>query len=539
MLAPALAAAQPSPEAPTPREGTVLRIDGSQLVVDLGHAQGVETGSTFTLYRPLTVTHPVTRRVLRDRFPIGRIVLDHAGQTLSVAHAEGAFSRPPSAGDVVVPARVTPFRQEPSETPAPAPAPRPGTPPQGPAPLVAPPPTAPAAPEGPPEEREATALFVSTLGAAPEQRVQRYERFLRERPGSPYAPRIVAEVSALRALLVASRRAAAQEPARSAPDLRVLEDLPTSLRPGDPAVVVVQFAQESSIRHGALFVRRQGQSSYQSVAMRYEGDGYLRAEVHPSFVTPGTFEYFVEATPEDGRAVALLGSAVAPRPVEVLPPPEAPPAVAGRSRVDLRSEYADVGTRTVGGTLRVQRFITVEGDFLQRLSSPVLYGYRVGFGVYDGQALPLALVTSTDPSVHTRVIYGYHELEFAASPFVHLIARLQLGVFGTGLVVGAQARLRIGYERRTNILLGGDVFHEVGQRAFFAFNFAPTPKVPMMAQGEVFNQSVAAGDPMFRFIFQAGYRLADWCTLSLRGSYQLRNIQNGGFGLGLSTTFDW
>ncbi|MFO0652297.1 MAG: hypothetical protein U0326_39120 [Polyangiales bacterium] len=61
----------------------------------------------------------------------------------------------------------------------------------------------------------------------------------------------------------------------------------------------------------------------------------------------------------------------------------------------------------------------------------------------------------------------------------------------------------------------------------------------MMAQGEVFNQSVAAGDPMFRFIAQVGWRIARWVTVSARGSYQLRNIENGGFGGGLSTTFDW
>jgi hypothetical protein len=168
-----------------------------------------------------------------------------------------------------------------------------------------------------------------------------------------------------------------------------------------------------------------------------------------------------------------------------------------------------------------------------------LYGYRAGFGVYDGAGIALSEVESDRPSVGSTVVYGYQELEFALSRLVFFIGRVQLGVHDGGLVGGAQARMRIGVERYTNLVIGGDVLSEVGQRAFFALNFSPTRRLPMVAQGEVFNQSVAGGDPMFRFVYQVGWRFNDWFSLAARGSYQLRNLQNGGFGFGLSPSFDW
>ncbi|MDB4930011.1 MAG: hypothetical protein JWM10_2495, partial [Myxococcaceae bacterium] len=292
-------------------------------------------------------------------------------------------------------------------------------------------------------------------------------------------------------------------------------------------------------RSGRLSARRPGAERYETVALTRDGDGYLRGEVPPALVTLEGFEYFVELDVEGGVAVPVLGYPGAPLAVSVVRGPGDAPDPRGRTRIDLRADYADVGSRTIGTRFVAQRFVLVEGDFLQRLGGGALYGYRVGFGVYNGEGLPLASLPGELASVPSTVVYGYNELEFAASEFVHIIARAQVGVHREGLVGGAQARLRIGYERRTNLVLGGDVFTEVGQKAFFALNFLPHPALPMLAQGEVFNQSIASGDPMFRVVAQVGWRAAPWLTLAARGSYQLRNIQNGGFGAGLSTTFDW
>jgi hypothetical protein len=246
---------------------------------------------------------------------------------------------------------------------------------------------------------------------------------------------------------------------------------------------------------------------------------------------------------DGGAEVTAMGSAGSPRRVSVTRRDDDLPARGDRTRIDLRGEYADVGSRTVttaaGSRFRAQRFYLVEGDFFQRLEVSFLYGYRVGFGVYEGEGVSLALVDTDVASARSTVIYGYHELEFEIVRALHVMVRGALGVHGEGIVGGAQLRLRIGEERRTNLVLGGDLFNQIGQRAFFALNVNAHPRVPLLAQAEVFNQSFSGGDPMFRFIAQVGVRATSWLTIAARGSYQLRNIQNGGFGGGLSTTFHW
>lgn len=549
--------------------GVLVRLEGGRLVVTLDRPAGITVGTRLGLFRPVSVRHPVTHRMLNDRLPLGTVVIDHIGAALSTAHPVGALADTPRVGDIVVafdadapsniaPPAVTPTAPPPT-TPAPAgnawptptplrlaPAPGRAAPATtaGPASAVTPTPATPTAPPMTNEERELLELLSAGLGRTPDERSQLYQRYVLAHRDAAVSARLRAEIALMQQFVAALQEAADARAAQARQhpgEVRFVAppQLATSLREGEPAPLVLQLDPESPRGDVALFIRRRGEPTYDRVAMTMQGDGYVRGEVPRRFVQEGGYEYFIEMTPANGGTTPLVGRADEPRFVEVLAPPEGPPGPRDRSRIDLRGEYADVGTRTIAGVERAQRFITVEGDFFQRLGSQWLYGYRVGFGVYDGDALPLAQLNTTAASVHTRVIYGYHELEFAFSDFVHLIGRVQVGVFREGLVAGAQARMRIGAERRTNVLFGGELFGEVGQRAFFAFNFAPTTWLPMMAQAEVFNQSVAAGDPMFRFIAQIGVRATSWFTVSARGSYQLRNIENGGFGGGLAMTFDW
>ncbi len=547
--------------------GIVVRLEAGRLVVAMEPPARVIVGARMGLFRPVTVRHPVTHRTLSDLIPLGSVVIEHVGAELTTARVVGELADAARVGDVLAAASdtpVAPSREAPSmEAPAApqrpvAPALPPLTtlppPPQGPvsptsptSPSATPSPSTPAPLPAQPatpvnvEQQQVAAMLFAGLGRPLDERVMNYNRYLLSTRGSGYSGPLRAEIATLTQASRALRIATSDDASRSPSEPRPAGDalLPTSLREGEPCLIAIQLESSAGRGEGALFVRRSGAPTYERVEMRSEGDGYLRARIPQSYVTVGTIEYFVEFSRRDGQTSPLVGRADEPRAVEVLSQPEGPPAAEGRSRIDLRGELADVGTRTVNGVQRVQRFVTFEGDFLQRLNSSWLYGYRVGFGVYDGDALSLSALATPNTSVHTRVIYGYHELEFAFSDFVHLIARAQVGVFNEGMVLGTQARLRIGHERRTNVLLGGELLGEVGQRAFFALNFAPIERVPMMAQGEVFNQSVAAGDPMFRFIAQVGWRMARWITVSVRGSYQLRNIENGGFGGGLNTAFEW
>lgn len=531
------ASAQQAPAQP-PGEGTVVRVDRDLLVVDLGRDSGLTEGQRVPLWRPLTVRHPITGQSLRDRYPLGTVQVYSVGDSLTVLrHSEGLL-RAPAVGDrVVAPDAIAPpprpARPVAVATPAAATVAA-ATGPTPPATTPAHPTAAVAAPGVSSEERALLATFLSTLGRPPEERALRWTAYLHNQRSSPWADRVRAEIDALRA----APPSAPPMPLQASPYPLTRGAVADTLRLGDAARVALQVTGVA-VLGARVSARRPGAERYATQTLARDGDGFLRAEIPSSLVTLDGFEYFVEVDVEGGAAMPILGSADHPLQVAVERGPGDAPDPRGRTRIDLRADYADVGSRTIGSRFVAQRFVLVEGDFLQRLQTRALYGYRVGFGVFNGEGLPLSQLTGDALSMPSTVAYGYHELEFSPSEFVHLIARGQVGVHRGGLVGGAQARVRIGYERRTNLVLGGDVLTEVGQKAFFALNFHPHARLPMLAQGEVFNQSIASGDPMFRVVAQVGWRATSWLTVAARGSYQLRNIQNGGFGAGLSTTFDW
>ncbi|MBM4320789.1 MAG: hypothetical protein FJ125_12765, partial [Deltaproteobacteria bacterium] len=97
------AAAGPGEEKkPMVVEGTVVQLEDNELVVDLGREQGLPGDAVVQLYRRLEVTHPLTKKVLVDRFPLGKIRLSEVGSLLSIARNIEGLSRPPKAGDFVV-----------------------------------------------------------------------------------------------------------------------------------------------------------------------------------------------------------------------------------------------------------------------------------------------------------------------------------------------------------------------------------------------------------------------------------------------------
>lgn len=564
---PVAARAQSSPFVADPdrAEGTLVRLDGEDLMVDL---PGASVDEICGLFRPVSVRHPVSGRALRDRFPIGRARVTVPGAVLSLARPEGATDRRPEVGDILVcQARA---RQEPapqadgtprslreeleevvrSGRPQPSATPRPsGAHAQAALPPIVSPDFV-QAPGSNPQERMVTALWLRTLGTTPEVRIVQYRDFLLANPATPFRAQITREILALGTL---SARVQGSVPEPQEPRVRpvappeVEGDAPPEadparlLRVGDPAVVALQLSPESPYRSAILNVRRDDEEHYRQLPLRVEPHGYLRARIPERYVEPPGFAYFVELVDPRGRAMPALWSADAPLHVQVESPGHSASSIHGRSRIDLRTEYADVGSGTFEGKYRNEWFLLTEGDFFQRVRVGVLYGYRVGFGMYSGEGQPLE---AYEPGAeidqrNANVVYGYHELELEVSPLVHTMLRIEVGIHDQGLVGGGQARLRIGDEQKTNIILGGDVMDEVGQKAFFAFTFFPVERLPVLAQGEVFNQIIDGGDPMFRLVTQVGYRFERWVSMALRGSYQLRNIAHGGFGGGAAVTLDW
>ncbi len=521
--------AQPRGAATTERPQrlfVVLRVDETRVLVDVGRADAIEAGSLFRLERPVSLRHPTTGAVLRDRLLLGTVRLTSVGSSISEAAVNGTLRERPAVGDVLVPDavsrvnrapmleampeefRATEAPRRPVVVPTRAPAVRPGT--------VSAPQNAPT---------------ITTTASAPATALPPPQSFASLPPPPP--PSLPPPPPA--------RQAPPPRPVlRRQPQALLAATPPDRLRSTDPVVLAFQRAPEANVRAAVLHVRRVGEAQYQSVAMAVEGDGYLRGTVPRALVSAAGIEYFVETVDSAGGQTPAWESASSPGRIEIEEPARPAPYPVGRSRVDLRAEYADVGSRLNDRREhRAQRFTLIEGDFLQRLGDGVLYGYRVGFGVYDGRGVPLSLFDSETPTTPSTTVYGYHELEFAALRSFHIITRVQIGVHDGGVIGGGHLRLRIGQERGTNLVIGGDITQSIGQKAFFALNVTPYRRLPLLAMGEVFNQSVAGGDPMFRVVTQVGWRFTESFTLAARGSYQLRNLNNGGFGFGLSTTFDW
>ena len=73
--------------------GTVLRITGNDIYIDMGGADGVGSGSRLTLYNVVIAKHPVSGKLLRDRFSLGELTV------------RGGLSRPDETRGLVHPPR--------------------------------------------------------------------------------------------------------------------------------------------------------------------------------------------------------------------------------------------------------------------------------------------------------------------------------------------------------------------------------------------------------------------------------------------------
>jgi len=83
-------------------EGYVVAIEGGDLILDLGSTRGVSEGEHLELWRPLKLVHPVTRRIVSDRYRIGSIVVEQVRPTISLGKLDETPLRPPAPGDIVI-----------------------------------------------------------------------------------------------------------------------------------------------------------------------------------------------------------------------------------------------------------------------------------------------------------------------------------------------------------------------------------------------------------------------------------------------------
>ena len=488
-----------------PKDGTLIAIDGADMVVDLGAARGVHIGDVVELWRPLRIRHPVTGQTIVDRFRIGALRLTQVRGALSIATVEGTPTRAPATGDVII---------VPDDTPPPAALPPPK--PKEPAPVTT------TIVQQDPDAVALGKLMTTLAGADPEMRARSYETYARAHPESRFATVLHEEAEALRA----------KAKVRKEPRTETWSPRLDRVHVGQPQ----RFAVELDARFigSVVHVRRKGAPGFRSLPMASAGPRYWAATLPGDVMTEDGMQYFVEGVEANGAATAIFGTAAEPVDVDAEPSPS-PKRRVGLGQVSLQSEYASFNTKKQNDYV-----FQTEGTVGWRLDDVGMRAIRSGFGVLRGEGGSLQnLDTLNLPPDKVGLTYGYLEFEVAFSTNYAVVARPLLGLREEGITGGFAGFLRIGNDLRTNLLLGGEVLGGIGQRGIVELDWRTIKRVPIVLRSEVTNQPSTTGDVGVRAIAQVGYEFIPSLAVSLRGSYQGRTINHAGPGAGLAVSYQW
>jgi hypothetical protein len=553
----------------------VLAVDGADIYVDLGAKDGVGAGAELELLHEVVVRDPATGATLRDHFPLGSLTVAKSGTKVSVAHADDELRKRVLAGDRVrlVSAKrnyVDPWQEQvAASSPAPTPA---------------------AAPMPPPSNKPidhaalARKAFEDTLGKPLDARIQRWNELLRDDPRSPYGPAVRKEIATLEAQIAA--RDAALAKARSentvdrAPRIARLAallpsdyDAPLTIAPISKAEPNKELALMFLVRDPTrivkawLYVRGPDAPGFKRMDLVPDGDAYLRASIDAALVRAPGVEWYVEASDGTNAPEAVLGSQSAPSSIRVEAAAQEEPIEANRSHIDAHVDYVDFDGGFGKG---YDQYYQAEIDFTYRFLKPV-YAVRLGFGTLGGKGGPKDVIDE-DPAKACRDMNGeyrckavnfsyvYTEVEYRVRPNVAVMLRPQAGLLTTDTMPGTKSRrcadaqnidgcefltgfggrirLRLGEEASTNLVLGAGFTDGVGTLLEAAYNWHPTPTVPVQLSVNVTDQPVPENFGV-RLIGDVGWRKLSWFYPSLRLSYQARDIDHAGFSGGLAANFDW
>jgi len=545
-------------------EGHVVELSEGDIVVDLAHQRGATDGAVVELWRPLAVKHPVTGVVINDRFLIGRLKLVQVRDALSLARAEGKLARAAQAGDIVILRLPKPPASSPAKPPVVAPLAPPAATPAAAAPASAPPATESHVNANAPtpcddvaksacdsDSLEVSKLFDGLRGQSPRTRILAYEAFVTRRPKGRYAIVLYEEAQQLRKLV---GLLSSGEPVEQTPTRRSFQ------APNDAlAGTALEVGVELDNAVGAVFhSRNEGEVAYVSTPMQPAGDGYFTVHVPAERVRPSRLEYFIEATTPSGKAVEVVATAESPYRLRIDPLPAPKPPERHDAVVSISSDYAD--WNNFKGNDKVWQ---TEGFVGMRLGDQGIRAVRTGFGVFRGVGGSLRELDQL--KLDGRAVgltYGYLEGEFGVSHFTGIIARLVVGLEDNGVSGGAQALLRLGNDRETNLQIGGEVLGSVGLRGITQLELNSFEKVPVLFRTEVTNQPAGVsrrgeqvrpdnpssaqdatshdqGEVGARAIAQVGYRILPTLVVAVRGSYQGRTINHAGPGFGGAVSYQW
>jgi len=286
--------------------------------------------------------------------------------------------------------------------------------------------------------------------------------------------------------------------------------------------------------------------------MQPAGGLYWAADVPVDRIEAPRLDWFVEAVGVTGVPVAVLGNPAEPQRSEVRSPVDAPAPSTFRAEAAIWTDYADYN-RLRGDDWAWQ----TEGELGLRLRDEGVRAVRSGFGIYRGQGgsveeLDVQGLAPRD----VGLTYGWLEGEFAPTRMFAILPRVVVGLGDDGVTGGGQLLFRIGHDRETNLLLGGEALGTVGVRGIAQFELEAFPRFPILFRTEVTNQPAGAGasaddlevgqpaslggaDVGARGIAQLGFRVVDDLVISARGSFQGRTIEHAGPGFGGGVSYSW
>ena len=531
LIATLLAAAAPTR---TADEGgaMVLRIDGRDAYFDLGREVGARVGERVRLFRTVSALSPRTGAAVQDRFLIAEAELAEVGTVLSRARLDPEVAAQVHVGDRVelennVPVAFVPPRTTVVDAALAAEAK--GGPPT--AAATAPPTT---------EQREALEFRDAFLRAQQLSALVRpvfWNRWSKEHPG-PMAAAVAHELEVLREAQAAPAAGAAPAPPPDRPKLAPpVIAAPTRAFGDDPVEVVLTYPGPAP-EVAMLNWRPSGFRLFETVRFSADGPHTLRASLPQGATSPPTVDWFA-SVPEGTGERAIAGSGESPRSVGIQTAPglDVPPR-RDRSRAGLWVDYAD-WNRFKGNDW----FVDVEGEFLYRVLSG-LHSLRMGFGLYQGQGQSLASALSDEKlsrpyqSTAFGYHYGYTELEFHPYEMFGVIGKLLTGVDQRGFGAGFEGRVRIGREDGTNLVLASGFTKGIGNKNEITLAWDRVQGWPMAGSVIVTNEPVMT-DYGVRFLYTVGRSVTDFADVSLRLSYQLRDINHNGFGAGLAGSIHW
>ncbi len=331
---------------------------------------------------------------------------------------------------------------------------------------------------------------------------------------------------------------------------------PSEALAGTPLVLGVEVSGPAS--GAVLHARRAGEVAYVPTPMRSVGNGYFSVKLPANRMRAPEIEYFIEATTQDGKSTPLVATAEAPERVEVNPVPTATPSLDHEATASVLTDYADYNR------LRGNDYVwQTEGFVGMRFQDEGLRALRTGFGVYRGVGGSLEELDQENKSGRrVGLTYGYVETEYAFTNFTALVLRGIVGLKDRGVAGGAQALVRLGSDKGTNLLLGGEVLGGIGLRGITELQLNMIENVPIVIRTEVTNQpagasadiaevvpadqgalpqdtSLGKSDIGARAILQVGYQLLPGFVVAARGSYQGRTINHAGPGFGGAVTYSW